>query len=172
MYNYLVAFYNYILSFFYPLPSPVAPVPSSEPAETWEDIYESIESHLDGFAVKLHGLDELFYASSSSKALEKMFEDILLDFRSIQKMVFRLKNMSVIDDAQRLIRDQNVKDIAKYLQQESETVRQLQNSYLMKSEQDRELNDQINEVDQETLRQEELMAEQKETQMEQFNYSL
>lgn len=121
MYNYLVTFYNYLLSFFM----------TTKPVETWEDVYKTIEPSLSDLAEKMTALDKLFYCKPDgwNEQIEEMFIDVAKDFRAIQQVIIRVKNMHVVDE-ELADRNNKVSDAAIYLQHELDLFRHQQQVYL------------------------------------------
>jgi hypothetical protein len=152
-------------------------------SETWKDVYASSESLLTTFAEKLKAIDKLFNSSNEvpNPELETMFSDIFADFRTIQKLIIRVKTMPVADDAELLERNEKVTSVANYLVQESHTVRTLQHTYMVAKRNQENLQTDllavdefvgqdrtkieflINEVKQEMARQQAIMASRPET---------
>ena len=135
MYNYFVTFYNYLASFLITeQPAQLSqPVPA-EPVETWQNVYKTIEPALGVLAKKMAALDKyrIYPQLNDNNQVDTLFTDISNDFRIIQEIAIRVKNMPVADDAERLDRNNKVFDTANYLQQESTHFRLQQHEYLKK----------------------------------------
>lgn len=123
------------------LPDPVMSIgdclDAIEPVETWQNVYKTIEHALMVLAEKMATLDRymIYPELNVDNQIGKLFTDIPKDFRTIQQIAIRVKNMPVADDAERLDRNKKVIDTAKYLQQESSHFRYQQQMEYMKQQQ-------------------------------------